>query len=195
MAGPDLNSPMRTFDPVKVADAEKEAWVVYYQRRWFRLLRMLFRLVQSTFGLPFWRVPYTAYLLTRAQVAFAPKDNDVPLAEACMREFFDIVKRTHHEAFDPARAAQTEVNWWVVHRQFFGRSDNDAVVDAVAQAYAAAYGVDPASVREAAYYRAQAMVHSDQWVKAGLPANSPLLAQEQEELRKSYAALRRAIGP
>ncbi|GEM_PF-6629435 len=33
------------------------------------------------FGLPFLRTLQAAYLLTRAQVAFAPHDNDVRLAE------------------------------------------------------------------------------------------------------------------
>jgi hypothetical protein len=101
----------------------------------------------------------------------------------------------HHETFDVDTAPRVEVNWWVAHRRFFGNSCNDALIDAVAQAYSAAYTVDPASVREAAYYRAQAMVHSDRWVKEDLPENSPRLVQEQEELRKSYIALRKAVGP
>ncbi len=69
------------------------------------------------------------------------------------------------------------------------------LVDALMQAYAAEYSIDPASVRAAAEYRARAMVTSDRWVKDGCDGNSPALAQEEEDLRRSYIALRAAVGP
>ena len=40
-------SSMRDFDPRKVAHLEKEAWVAYYQKRWFRLLQVIIDLVQK----------------------------------------------------------------------------------------------------------------------------------------------------
>ena len=186
-------SPMRTFDPTLVARYEKDMWVAYYRRRWFTLLRLLIGLVRSAYGLSFFRAIYIGIPLTRAQMAFAPQDNDVPKAIEYMRQFFAYIKKLHQEAFDPDAAAQAEVNWWVVHRQFFGQSDNSAVVEAVAQAYAAAYRVDPASVREAAAHRAQAMVYSDAWVLSERDPNSPLLAQEEDELINSYTALKQAV--
>ena len=185
---------MRTFDPVRVARYEKDLWVAYYQRRWFRLLRLLIGVVRSTYGLSFFRAVYIAIPLTRAQMAFAPQDNDVPNAIEYQRQFFAYIKKHHHEDFDPDEAAHAEVNWWVVHRQFFGHSDNPAVAEAVAQTYAAAYHVDPASVREASNHRAQAMVYSDAWVLSERDEHSPLLQQEEDELIKSYTALRRVVG-
>ena len=62
------------------------------------------------------------------------------------------------------------------------------------QAYAAAYRLDPADVREAAYHRARAMVYSDAWVISERDPDSPLLLREQNELLRSYAALRRVVG-
>lgn len=186
-------SPMRTFDPRLVAYYEKESWVAYYQRHWLRLLRLLIALVRSTFSLSFWQSIYVGYLLTRAQVAFAPRDNDVPLAVDYMRRAFAFIKKVHQENFDPEQAAQFEVNWWVVHRRLFGQVENEALVEAVMSAYAAEYNVDPETVRQAAYHRAQAMIYSDRWVTEGRVENSPLLAQEEEELVKSYTALRQAV--
>jgi len=87
-------------------------------------------------------------------MAFAPQDNDVPKAIAQMQQFFVTIHKLHDEDFDPAEAALAEVSWWVVHRKFFGHSDQPEVAEAVACAYAAAYRVDPAVVREAAYHRA-----------------------------------------
>lgn len=187
-------SPMRTFDPVKVAHYEKEAWVAYYQRRWLRLLRMLIALVRETFGLSLWQALYVGLPLTRAQIAFAPKDNDVPAAVADMRRFYTFVQRVHGEDFDPDVVARLDVDWWVVHRQLFGRSDDPELIEALVKLYAATYRVDPDSVRAAAYHRVQAMVHSDRWIVEGKAENSPLLTQEEEELVKSYTALRAAVS-
>lgn len=187
-------SPMRTFDPIRVARYEKDSWVAYYQRHWFTLLRLLIGLVRSTYGLSVWQAVRVGIPLTRAQMAFAPRDNDVPKAIAQMRQFFVTIHKLHHEDFDPAEAALAEVSWWVVHRKFFGHSDHPEVAEAVVCAYAAAYHVDPAVVREAAYHRAQAMVYSDAWVLSERDPNDLRLKQEEEELIKSYTALRKAVS-
>lgn len=187
------SSPMRSFNPVQVAHFEKEAWVAYYQRKWFRLLRLLIGLIRSTYGLSLLHAIRVGIPLTRAQVAFAPQDNDVPKAIEQMRQFFAYIKDKHGEDLDPDEAALAEVSWWVVHRKFFGHSDNPEVIDAVARAYAAAYRIDPAQVREAAYHRAQAMLHSDAWVLSERAPNDPRLQREEEELIKSYTALKRVV--
>jgi hypothetical protein len=184
---------MRNFDPRLVAYYEKESWVAYYQRRWLRLLRLLIGLVRSTYGLSLWQSIAISIPLTRAQIAFAPKGNDVPKAIDQMQKFFVFIQNRHHEDFDPAEAARAEVNWWVVHRKFFGHSDDPAVVESVAQAYAAAYRIDPGKVQAAAFHRAQAMVYSDAWVVSERDPNNPLLQQAADELLKSYAALREVV--
>jgi hypothetical protein len=185
---------MRNFDPVKVAHFEREAWVAYYQRRWLRLLRLLIGLVRSTYGLSLLQAIRVGLPLTRAQMAFAPQDNDVPNAIAYMQQFFAYIKDKHGEDLDPAEAALAEVSWWVVHRKFFGRSDDLEVINAVACAYVAAYRVDPALVRDAAYHRARAMVYSDAWVMSERDPRDPRLQQEEYELIKSYTALRKAVS-
>lgn len=187
-------SPMRNFDPRQVAYYEKESWVAYYQRRWFRLLRLLIGLIRSTFGLSLLQAIYISIPSTRAQIAFAPQDNDVPKAIEQMRRFYAYIKKVHHEDFDPAEAARLEVNWWVVHRKHFGHSDHPEVIEAVATLYASAYQVSIDRVRVAATHRAQAMIYSDAWVVSERDPNSPLLKQEEEELYKSYASLREAIA-
>jgi hypothetical protein len=190
---------MRRFDPARVARLERASWVAYYQKRWLRLLQVFIDLVRSTYGLSLPKALKAAYWLTRAQVAFAPvPHNDVPLAESYMRRFFAYLQQIHGERFDVDEVARCEVHWWVVHRQCFGQSDAPALVDALTQAYAAAYNIPPAQVREAALHRARAMVYSDRWVKdglegKGLPADSPLLDQEEHELLESYRALRQAV--
>jgi hypothetical protein len=187
-------NPMRNFDPIKVARYEKDCWVAYYQRRWFALLRLLIGLIRSTYGLSLVQAIRLGLPATRAQLAFAPQANDVPGAIEFMRQFFTQVKAIQHEAYDPLEAARAEVSWWVVHRKFFGDSNRSEVIEAVACAYSAVYNLPPAQLWEAAQYRAEAMVYSDAWVKSVRDPNSPLLAQEETALVKSYTALKKAVS-
>ena len=186
---------MRAFDPACLAYFEKENWAAYYQKRWGRLLLVSVGMVKEGFGLNTWQALYAAYLVGRAEIAAAPfPDNDVPRAEAYMRRFYALVKDVHHETFDVAEAARLEVNWWVVHRRLFGQADNQPLVEALMDLYAATFAVPREQVREAAYRRAEAMRYSDRWVNDGHLAGSPLLAQVQAELVKSYAALGAVVG-
>ena len=189
------DNPMRKFDPRKLAHYEKENYVAYYQKDWLKLLRVSVEMVKESFGLNWLQAVYGAYLVARAEIAFAPfPDNDVPLAEAYMRRFYQLIKNIHREDFDVTRAAQLEINWWRVHRELFGNTQNDELVQALAGLYAEAYGVDALKAQQAASLRADGMLYSDLWVNAGKPIGSPLLAQEEEALYKSYVALKVAIG-
>ena len=191
----NTNSLMRTFNPKQVAYYEKENYVAYYQKRWLRLLRASVGMVKEAFSLSWPQAVYAAYLVARAEIAFAPfPNNDVPLAEAYMRRFYAFIKKVHNANFDVAEVARLDVKWWEIHRRLFGNPQNQELVDAVAALYAVTYGVEPERVRQAAYHRVQGMLYSDYWVNAGKPENSPLLAQEEEELLKSYTALRDALA-
>ncbi len=187
-------SPMRNFDPTRVGRYEKDSWVAYYRRKWLTLLRLLIGLVRSTYGLSLWQAIRVGIPLTRAQMAFAPQDNDVPKAIEYMRQFFAYIRDQHGEDLDPHEAALAEVSWWVVHRKFFGHSDKPEVIEAVACAYAAAYRIDPAAVQEAAYHRALAMVYSDAWVLSERDPHDARLQQEEDELITSYTALKKAVS-
>ena len=189
------DNPMRKFDPRKVAHFEKENYVAYYQKDWRKLLRVSVGLVKESFALSLWQAIYGAYLVARAEIAFAPfPENDVPKAETYMRRFYQMIKDTHHEDFDVARAAQLEINWWSVHRKLFGNAENQKLVDALANLYVEAYGVDSPKLKEAAQQRAMGMLYSDLWVNEGKVKDSPLLTKEEEALYNSYTLLKEAIG-
>lgn len=190
----NTNNLMRTFSPNRVAYYEKENYVAYYQKRWLRLLQASVGMVKEAFGLSWLQAVYAAYLVARAEIAFAPfPNNDVPLAETYMRRFYAFVKNVHRAGFDVEEVARLDVKWWEIHRRLFGNPQNQELVEAVAALYAATYGVPAERLRQAAYHRVQGMLYSDYWVNAGKPENSPLLAQEEEELLKSYTALREAL--
>ena len=188
------DNPIRNFDPYKIAHYEKENYIAYYQKDWLKLLRVSVGLVKESFGLSWLQAAYGAYLVARAEIAFAPfPDNDIPKAEAYMTRFYQFIKNIHREDFDVRRAAHLEVNWWSVHRKLFGNAGNQELVEALTDLYAEAYGIEPAKVQVSARQRAQGMLYSDLWVNAGKPADSPLLAQEEDALFQSYTSLKDAI--
>lgn len=189
---------MREFDPVQVGSFEAAAWVAYYQRRWGTFLRSSIGLVRAGFAMPWPRTVLGAWLVLRANQVWAPyPDNDPDGARAAMLRFYRLVARTHNEPFDLAEAARREVEWWRVHRYLQREAPDGSVeplVDALAALYSHVYAVPEESVRDAARYRAEAMVISDRWVAAGCDPDSPDITAERDELIRGYALLRDAVA-
>src|ERR1041385_6132464 len=105
------NNPIRNFDPRKVAHYEMENYVAYYQKNWLKLFRVSVAMVKEAFALSWLQAVYGAYLVARAEMAAAPfPDNDIPLAEAYMKRFYQFVKNVHGDEFDTALAAKLDVN-------------------------------------------------------------------------------------
>ena len=188
-------NPLGKFDPRKMANFEKENYVAYYQKDWFKLLRVSIGMVKESFALSLWQAIMGAYLVARAEIAFAPfPDNDVPMAEAYTRRFYQMIKNIHHASFDVERISKLEVNWWIIHRKLFGNSENDELATAVADLYCEAYGRNSPMLVTAARERAIGMLYSDLWVNEGKPKNSPLLEKEEDALYKSYVSLKEGLA-
>ncbi len=154
-------------------------------------------MTRHTFALPWPATLYGAWLVLRANQLWAPfPDNDADGARRTMGRFYRLVARYHNERFDSARAAQLEVEWWRVHREqqrLHHIAEGQGLVDALAALYAYVYGVPAQDVWVAAEQRALAMDYSDRWVEQGCELSSPLIAQEQAALIRSYAGLLAAV--
>lgn len=191
-----MTGPHRSFDPRRVGALETTAWVSYYRRDWPRFLRAGITLTRHTFGLPWPQAIYGAALVLRANQQWAPLDNDPAGARATMRRFYALVGRRYGETYDPARAAELEVEWWRVHREHQragSELDETSLIDALTALYAYVYGADEADVRRAAEQRALAMRFSDRWVSGGHHLPSPLVDEVRGALVRSYAALLSAV--
>ncbi|HEX4724594.1 MAG TPA: hypothetical protein VH333_18900 [Pseudonocardiaceae bacterium] len=185
---------MRAFDPRAVARRECGAWVAYYRRQWPRFLAYAVGMVRSGFAMPWPRTVRGAWFVLRANQSWAPADNDPDGARRYMRQFYDLVTRTHGETFDTTEAARLEVEWWRAHREAQrDGTTSEELVDALAALYAHVYQTASATVRVAAVERADAMVISDRWVVDGRDLNSPALTSERAALTRSYAALLAAV--
>jgi hypothetical protein len=113
-----------------------------------------------------------------------------------MARFYALIKRSEHAAFDPVRASELEVEWWRAHRENQHDGDtgaHEALVGALQAVAAYSYGVEPATMREAAELRAEAMDVSDRWIEAGCDPAHPLLREERALLVRSFAALLVAV--
>jgi len=90
---PKTRHTFRNFDPHRIGSYEKENYVAYYQKNWLKLLRVSVGLVKESFGLSWVQAIYAAYLVARAEIAFAPfPKNDMPKAESYLRRFYQFIK-------------------------------------------------------------------------------------------------------
>lgn len=186
----------RDFDPVRLGGVECAAWVGYYRRDWRTVLVSSVRMVRIGFGLSWPRTVAGAWYVLRANRAWAPYPrNDPTRARAYMRRFYALVGRDGALHFDPARAAELEVEWWRVHRahQREGAVGEADLTDALAALYGYVYGVEKAAVREAAEQRMLAMRYSDKWHRRGCDLDDELLGEERAALVASYTALLAAV--
>jgi hypothetical protein len=189
-------SAMRNFDPRAVGALECRAWETYYRRKWAACLVAFVGLVRAAFRMNWPRTLYGSWLVLRANMKWAPfPDNDPQACRALMRRFYALLRASEGASFDPARAAEVEVDWWRVHRehQHDSGSTNEPLVRALVDLYAYTYGAERDELRRAAELRAEAMDVSDRWVAAGSDPENPLLAQERALLIRSYAALLAAV--
>ena len=187
---------MRSFDPRRVGALECRAWETYYQRRWVAFLVASVGLVRAAFRMRWPATLYGAWLVLRANQAWAPfPDNDPDAARALMARFYGLLRRGGGRGWTPsgprrsrssggARTARPSTTRASARRRSSRRC---------ATLYAHVYDVDRAAVREAAALRAEAMDVSDRWVAAGHDAEDPLLETERALLVRSSAALLAAV--
>jgi hypothetical protein len=193
-------SPMRAFDPVRLGNAEADAWVAYYRREWAKFLRAAITMVRTGFALSWPRSIQGAWYVLRGNQLWAPfPENDVAGAQEQMRRFYTLICRIHHMRIDVDEAARLEIGWWRAHRELQHRTTypdatEEGLVDALAALYAYVYAVPVEAVREAAAGRAQAMAVSDAWAAAGRDPASAALDEERAALVHGYTSLRAVVS-
>src|SRR5919201_1707951 len=176
------SSRMRSFDPRSVGALECRAWETYYRRKWLAFLLASVGLVRQAFRMSWPRTLVGAWLVLRANQKWTP--------------FYRLLKASENAPFDPARAAELEVDWWRAHRDNQHAGGDGSVrelEETLTALYAYTYSADTDEVRAAAVLRARAMDVSDRWVEAGRDQHDPLLGEERALLVRSYAALLAAV--
>ena len=168
----DLYAPRQTdirqFDPDEIARLDTAMWRSYYSRQRFLLFRQLAELMRTQYHLPFLRSNLVAYRAAKA--AFVFKDGksraDYEKALPDLLKFYEDVRKVSNVPFDTNRAAQLELEWWIIHRQRADHPPGD-LDRALAELAAEIYRVPVESMMEHARLRAEAMKIRDDKAEAG----------------------------
>ncbi len=144
------------FDPDRVAYFEARGWRAYYDRQWFTLLRLLLRVNQEQFRIPFPLSLLAAYYTVRASVAWVPVDHDARVVQHYYAQFYRLARRYSSLRFDPRRVAALELQYNDDHRRLVGQADKRAFIATMTQLHSAVFGISPAQARESAELRVRA---------------------------------------
>jgi hypothetical protein len=110
---------IREFDPDEVARLETAMWRSYYDRRRLPLFGQLVALLQGQFHLQPLRAVTLAGLAARAAAVFqvGASHADYRRALPYLERYYTAIRAVSEVPFDPWRAAELELNWWIVHRE------------------------------------------------------------------------------
>ena len=178
---------IRAFDPAVVAALEAKMWRSDYERRPENLFFERAELMRRQFQFPILRSYLVAFHASRA--AFVFKDgrqrSDYEKALPALTSYYGAINKLGTRPFDVRRAAVTELESWIVHRERAQHGAGD-LERALAEAAAALYGAPAASFREYARERASAMQSRDGKAK-------PDWKQIHDDLSASWRSLRDAL--
>jgi hypothetical protein len=149
---------IRQFNADEIARLDTAMWRSYYARERLQMFSQLTEVLEKQYKLPFWRRQLMAFYAARA--AFVFKDGksreDYEKALPDLRKFYGEIRDISTAEFDVERAAKTELEWWIVHRD---RKiyPPDALPNALAEAASAIYNVPKEKFLEYGQFRTDAM--------------------------------------
>jgi hypothetical protein len=156
------HSSLRDFDPDEVARLETDMWRAYYDKQRVRLFTQLAELMRSQYHFPYLRSNAVAYQAAKAAFVFKEghSRSDYEKALPNLISYYSSIKKVSGADFDVNRAAQLELEWWIVHRN---RASVPAgsLDRALAELPAEIYQMPAGQFMEHAKYRAEAMTIRD----------------------------------
>jgi hypothetical protein len=168
----DLYAPrsakMRRFDADEVARLETAMWRSYYQKERVKLFNELSELLRTQYNLPLIRSNAVAFQASKAAFVFKDgrKREDYEKALPNLVNFYQEIRKVSDINFDVNRAAQLELEWWIVHRERKNHATGD-LDQALAELPAELYQVPVEKMMEHARLRAEAMTIRDDRAEAG----------------------------
>ncbi len=188
-AVPGGNPSVAAFDPETVAHQELAVWQAAAAREEMSVFPSVVVLLREQQRMSWFRAVQSSYYLSRATLQFVDMRNRFERVLPDLVESATVEKTWRKADFDPAKAARTQLTWWVTSKQR-DLSSTEAIAALMAQEYAIRYGVEPGDVAAAVRLRAEAARMRDQ--TSGVPdwdTIRQLLVESYKELR---VALERA---
>ncbi len=185
---------IRDFDPDEVARLDTAMWRSYYDRERLRMFRELTELLGHQFHFPFWRRQLVAYHAAKGAFVFKAghSRDDYQKALPHVQEFYEEIRDVSTTDFDAQRAAELEVEWWIVHRQRKAHQPGD-LSRALAEAAATVYRLPAEYFAEHADLRARAMDIRDSKAEEGGVTEEDW-RQIDELLHRSWRSLHAAVN-
>jgi len=185
---------MREFDPDEVARLETAMWRSYYEKQRVRLFNQMTELLRSQYHMTPVKSNLVAYYAANAAFVFKEgkerADYEKALPDLIM--FYSAVRKMSDIPFDVDRAAQLELEWWIIHRQRVQHAPGD-LDRALAALQAELYRVPVDRVMEHGRLRAEAMTIRDTKAETtGVTEED--WAKINELLRESWRSLKTAAN-
>jgi hypothetical protein len=189
-----VHTDIRVFDPDRMARLDTNMWRSYYDRKPVALYLQLGQVLREQFHMTRARSYLTAFHAARAAFVFKRGRSRAEYERALpdLQRYFAAIRSISRTPFNVKRAARTELEWWIVHRERVSHAPGD-LSHALAVAAAALYGVEPSRLTRYAVDRAVAMTIRDDRQAAGGVSEADWTAIDGH-LRVSWRALRTAIG-
>ncbi len=186
-------SKMRDFNPDEVARLETAMWRSYYSKQQVKLYNQLTELLRSQYHLPVVRSNAVAYQAARAAFVFKDGHNraDYEKALPYLISFYTAIRKVSDIPFDVDRAAQLELEWWIIHRERHTHKPGD-LDRALAELAAELYRVPVERATEHARLRAEAMTIRDKKAEDGAVKEEDW-AKIGELLHESWRSLKEAV--
>jgi hypothetical protein len=118
---------LRDFNPSEVARLDTTMWRSYYAKQHLPLYFQLTELLRKEYHLPWLRSQWVAYQAAKAAFVFKEgrSRNDYEKALPHLRDFYSAISAISDDPFDMNRAAELELEWWIVHREREKHSPED----------------------------------------------------------------------
>jgi len=182
-AKPDL----KAFDPGDMGQMEAAMWRSYYEGRWLQLGWQSMWIARTQYG---FSVLDSLQLAKHAAVAalWFRKNTDDPECLPELEAHHAIVRKAAGARFDPAEAAQLELEWWKQRRRSVPPED---YARTIAQLAALVYDVPRSQVLPASTRRANAMAYRD--ARRDGPMDDDEWRTIEQMLVGAYTPLKEAI--
>jgi hypothetical protein len=187
-------SKLKGFNPDEVARLETAMWRSYYQKQRVKLFTELTELLRTQYNLPLLRSNTVAYQASKAAFVFKEgrSRTDYEKALPNLVNFYSEIRKVSDINFDVNRAAQLELEWWIVHRERKKHAAGD-LDKALAELPAEIYQIPVEQMMEHARFRAEAMTIRDYKAETGGVSEEDWKKIE-ELLRASWEALSKAVN-
>jgi hypothetical protein len=188
-------SKLKQFNSDEVARLETAMWRSYYQKERVKLFNQLTELLRTQYNLPLLRSHLVAYQASKAAFVFKEGRGRTDYEKALLNlvNFYAEIRKVSDTDFDVNRAAQLELEWWIVHRERKKHAAGD-LDRSLAELPAEIYQIPVEQLMEHARYRAEAMTIRDDKAEGGGVSEADWRKIE-ELLRASWASLSKSVNP